>query len=127
MPLVRIDLLRGKPAAHRAALRNGVHQALRATFDVPEQDRFAVVSEHDPDDFAYDPHYLGVERSNDLVIIQLTVSRTRDVAQKPALYAAIVGNLAQDPGLRPEDVLVILTENGREDWSFGRGIAQYVA
>ena len=127
MPLVRIDLLRGKPAAYRAAIRDGVHRALVATFEVPQGDRFAIVSEHDPEDFVFDPAYLDGARSPDHVVIALTVSRTRGVGQKKALYAAIARNLAASPGLRPEDVTVILTDNGREDWSFGRGIAQYVS
>ncbi|RYB07127.1 tautomerase family protein [Lichenibacterium ramalinae] len=127
MPLARIDLLRGKPPAHRAALRDGIHRALVATFEVPEGDRFAILTEHDPEDFVFDPSYLGGSRSADHVIVSITVSRTRGTAQKKALYAAIVRNLAEAPGLRPEDVTIILTENGREDWSFGQGIAQYVA
>lgn len=127
MPLVRIDLRRGKPPAYRAALRDGVHRALCDTFEVPPDDRFALVTEHEPDDFAFDRGYLGVERSDDLVIVQLTVSGTRGVTQKKALFAAIAGNLAAAPGLRPQDVLVILGENRREDWSFGDGVASYVA
>ena len=85
------------------------------------------VTEHGPDDFAFDRDYLGVARSDDLVIIQLTVSGTRGLTQKKALFAAIAGNLAAAPGLRPQDVLVILGENRREDWSFGDGVASYVA
>ena len=127
MPLVRIDLRRGKPPAYRAALREGVHRALCDTFEVPPDDRFALVTEHGPDDFAFDRDYLGVARSDDLVIIQLTVSGTRGLTQKKALFAAIAGNLAAAPGLRPQDVLVILGENRREDWSFGDGVASYVA
>lgn len=127
MPIVQISLCRGKSPAYRAALRDGIHRALCTTFDVPEADRFALVSEYAPEDFAYDPDYLGVARSQDLVMVQITVSRTRGVTQKKALYAAIAHNLAEAPGLRPEDVLVVLTENAREDWSFGQGIAQYVA
>lgn len=127
MPLVRIDLRRGKPPAYRAALRDGVHRALCDTFEVPPDDRFALVTEHEPDDFAFDRGYLGVERSDDLVIVQLTVSGTRGITQKKALFAAIAGNLAAAPGLRPQDVLVILGENRREDWSFGDGVASYVA
>ncbi len=127
MPLVRISLCQGKPPAYRAALRDGIHRALCTTFEVPEDDRFSIITEHASDDFAYDSDYLGVARSPDLVMVEITVSRTRGFSQKKALYAAIAENLARDPGLRPEDVLVVLTENGREDWSFGRGIAQYVA
>lgn len=127
MPIVRIDLLRGKPAAFRTAICDGVFRALNATYEVPERDRFAIVAEHDAEDFSFDRSYIDVARSDDLVLIELTVSRTRGVAQKKALYAAIARELAEDPGLRPDDILIVLTENAREDWSFGHGLAQYVA
>ena len=127
MPLARISLRRGKPAAYRQAVLDGVYLALRDTFDVPEGDRFMILTEHDPADFIYDSHYLGIERRDDLVIVQLTVSNTRTVAQKKALYAGIVERLARDPGIRPEDVFINLVEVAKENWSFGRGLAQYVS
>jgi 4-oxalocrotonate tautomerase len=99
---------------------------MRETFDVPENDRFMVVSEHEAEDFNYDPGYLGIKRSDDLVIIQLTVSNTRPRAQKQALYRRIVEHLSDKPGLRPEDIFINLVEVLPENWSFGHGLAQYV-
>jgi phenylpyruvate tautomerase PptA (4-oxalocrotonate tautomerase family) len=125
MPLVRISLRRGKSAAHLAALRSGVYQAMRETFAVPEDDRFILVHQHDPAEFDCDPHYLGIERSDDLVIVQITCNSGRTVAQKQAFYRRVAQNLAADPGLRPQDVFINLLETARENWSFGNGIAQY--
>ena len=125
MPLARIDLKRGKPAAYRKAVLDGVYEALRETFDVPENDRFMLVTEHGADDFDCSANYLGVERSDDLVIVQLTVSNTRSVEQKKALYRRIVERLAANPGLRREDVFINLVEVAKENWSFGNGIAHY--
>ena len=125
MPLVRVSLRRGKPAAYLQAVLDGVYNAMRETFDVPEDDRFMIISEHDETTFSYDADYLGITRSDDLVIIQLTVSNTRNVEQKKALYRRIVGNLAVNPGLRPEDVFINLVEVAPENWSFGHGVAQY--
>jgi len=127
MPLVRVSLRRGKPAAYRRAVLDGIYRAMRATFDVPEEDRFMVITEHDENDFSYSPSYLGIQRSDDLLLIQLTVSNTRNVEKKKALYREIVTQLAKDPGVRPEDVFINLVEVTPEDWSFGNGIAQYVA
>lgn len=127
MPLTLVSLRRGKPAAYRSAILDGIYRAMRATFDVPEEDRFMVITEHDETDFSYSPAYLGIERSDDLVIIQLTVSNTRTVAKKKALYRQIVANLTADPGLRPEDIFINLVEVLPENWSFGHGVAQYVA
>ena len=125
MPLVRISLRRGQSPAHLAALRNGVYQAMRASFNVPADDRFILVSQHDADEFDYDPNYLGIARSDALVIVQITCNNGRTVEQKQALYRSIVQRLSADPGLRPEDVFVNLVEVAKENWSFGNGVAQY--
>ena len=84
-----------------------------------------LVSEHDADSFDYGKTYLGIERSDDLVIIQLTVSNTRSIAQKKALFARIVEKLEQNPGIRRQDVFINLVEVAKENWSFGNGAAQY--
>jgi phenylpyruvate tautomerase PptA (4-oxalocrotonate tautomerase family) len=125
MPLVRISLRKGKPAAYRKAIAEGVYTALRETFNVPEEDRFITISEHDADDFLFSRSYMNIGRSDDLVILQITVSNTRAVEQKKALFARIADKLAQDPGLRREDVFINLVEVVKENWSFGNGIAQY--
>ena len=127
MPLIRISLRRGRPAAQIAALVDGVYRALRATFEVPENDLFAVVHQHEEGEIVADPHFFGFQRSDQMAIIQITVANTRGVTQKKALYAAIAANLQQDPGLRPDDIFINLLEVKRENWSFGGGIAQYVA
>jgi 4-oxalocrotonate tautomerase len=125
MPLSRVSLRRGKPAAYRKAILDGVYRAMRAVFDVPDEDRFMTITEHDEDNFSYSKNYLGIARSDDLVMIQLTVNNTRTLEKKKALYRAIVENLTADPGLRPEDILINLIEVLPENWSFGNGIAQY--
>lgn len=125
MPLIRIALRSGKPAAYRRALTHGVYEALRETFDVPEHDFFATISEHGADGFFYDPAYFNIARGDDLVFIQLTVSNTRTVEQKKALYRRITERLAQNPGVRAEDVFINLIEVAKENWSFGNGQAQY--
>jgi len=126
MPLTRVSLQRGKPAAYRKAILDGLYRAMRETFDVPEGDRFMTITEHEADDFSYGADYLGIKRSDDLVIIQLTVSNTRSVAQKQKLYRRIVELLTENPGLRPEDIFINLVEVLPENWSFGHGEAQYV-
>jgi 4-oxalocrotonate tautomerase len=125
MPLTRVSLRRGKPAAYRKAILDGIYRAMRAVFDVPDEDRFMTITEHDEDNFSYSKNYLGIARSDDLVMIQLTVNNTRTTEKKKALYRAIVENLTADPGLRPEDILINLVEVLPENWSFGNGIAQY--
>ena len=124
MPLVRISLRRGQSAAHLAALRDGIYRAMRETFDVPENDRFILVSQHDADEFDCDPGYLGIARSDDLVVVQITCAAGRTTARKQALYRRIAERFAA-AGVRPQDVFINLVETARENWSFGHGIAQY--
>ncbi|MEN2672297.1 tautomerase family protein [Herbaspirillum huttiense] len=126
MPLVRISVLRGKSRSYRRAIADNIYEALRESFNVPEEDRFMVITEHDPEDLVFSRSYMGMARTDDFVLIQLTVSNTRTQAQKNALYAAIVARLQQAPGIGPDDVMISLVEGDKGNWSFGRGLAQYV-
>ena len=126
MPLVRIDLRRGKSAAYKTAIRDGVYRAMRETFNVPDEDRFMVLGEHDDAGLVFSKTYMNIARSDDFVMIQLTVSNTRGRDQKKALYRRIVELLGENPGIRKEDVFINLVQVTTEDWSFGNGIAQYI-
>jgi len=124
MPLVRISLAKGRPAAARRAIGDAVHRALVETIQVPPLDRFQIISEHDSADFVFDPEYLGIQRSGALVIVQATISAGRSLAKKRALYQRIADNLAE-LGVRREDVWINLVEVAAENWSFGNGVASY--
>jgi phenylpyruvate tautomerase PptA (4-oxalocrotonate tautomerase family) len=126
MPLVRIDLRKGKSAEYVRAVGEAVHRAMVETIDVPARDHFQVISEHDSNHFVYDPDYLEVRRTDDVVFVQVTLSAGRGAAMKQAFYARVVKLLGEKPGVRPEDVVICLVENQREGWSFGRGLASYV-
>ena len=125
MPLVRIDLRKGKDATYRKEIGRVVYDALLSV-GVPRNDRFQVIAEHDVENFLFDPEYLGIRHSDDLVIIQITWSEGRSTEQKQALYKAIADGLHEAVGLRREDVIVNLVEVKKENWSFGDGVAQYV-
>ena len=125
MPFTRIALRTGKSAEYRRALTQGIQRALVAEFNVPEDDIFMVITEHDDSNLIYDRNYLGIKRSDDLVLIQLTVTNSRTQEQKKALFKRIADNLAEHPGVRREDVFINLVEVLKENWSFGNGIAQY--
>jgi phenylpyruvate tautomerase PptA (4-oxalocrotonate tautomerase family) len=124
MPLVRISLVKGKRPAFRRQLGEAVHRALVETIDVPPLDRFQLITEHEPADFVYDPSYLGVRRTDDLVVIQITLSAGRPLQKKRLLYQCIADNLAA-LGVRREDVWINLVEVASENWSFGNGLASY--
>ncbi len=126
MPLVRIELRRGKPPEYRRVLAEQVYEAMRDAIKIPENDKFVVVSEHDAEGLVFDRSYLGIERSDDFVIVQIALRQGRAVEAKQALYRRIAERLEESLGIRPADVFVSLVENGAADWSFGNGIAQYV-
>lgn len=126
MPLVRISLRAGQSASRRQAIADGVHRAMVETFNVPVDDRFQIITEHDNATLIYDRRYLKIERSDDQVIVQITCNNTRNTEQKKALYARMAEVLAETPGLRREDLFINLVEVAKENWSFGNGIGQYI-
>jgi 4-oxalocrotonate tautomerase len=125
MPLVRIDLRQGTSRAYRRAIADGVHAAMIEALAIPPDDRFQVISERDADSLIYDPQYFGIERSDKVLFIQITMSAGRKPGQKRALFKRIAELLSKSPGVRPEDLFVNLVEVAWENWSFGLGEAQY--
>jgi 4-oxalocrotonate tautomerase len=126
MPFVRIFLRSGTVPEYRTALGDGVHQAMVEAIAIPPDDRFHVITEHSANDLIYDPQYLGVQRSDRIVMVQITLSSGRKPQQKRKLYKRMREILAQSPGLPPQDLLVVLVETVWENWSFGNGEAQYM-
>jgi phenylpyruvate tautomerase PptA (4-oxalocrotonate tautomerase family) len=126
VPLVRIDICKNPDPSYARKLGNVVYQALKATINVPDRDNFQVLAEHDGDHFVYDPAYLGIERTDGLVFIQITISEGRTVEQKKLLYKTIAEGLNSEAGVRLGDVFINLLEVKKENWSFGNGMAQYV-
>ena len=126
MPLVRIDLIREQHSeSDIAAIGDAVQAALVETMNVPQRDRFQVITEHARNRLVYNASYLGVERTDGIVFVQVFLSKGRTIEQKQAFYAGVSRRLAS-AGMRPEDLAISLVESTREDWSFGNGIAQYV-
>jgi 4-oxalocrotonate tautomerase len=125
VPLVRIDLVEGKGAAYGRTVGEVVYEAMRATINVPKDDRFQIISEHPADALVFDPSYLGIQRSKDCLCIQITLNEGRTLDQKRAFYKAIADGLAARLDLRREDVVISLVEVRKENWSFGNGEAQY--
>lgn len=124
MPLAHISLRAGKPDAYRQAIFDSLYLAMRETLGVPEDDQFMTITEHDAANFRFGGAY-GVARSADVVYIQITVFNTRTAEQKKALFRRLTELLGERPGVRPEDVLVIVLEAAKENWSVGYGLAQF--
>jgi phenylpyruvate tautomerase PptA (4-oxalocrotonate tautomerase family) len=126
MPLVRIDLARGKPAQYRKSLGDLVYRAMTEVINVPKDDKFQIITEHAPGELNAAPSYLGIRYSPDIVLIQITMSQGRTVEQKQAFYRRVADDLKRELKLDPQDVFINLVEVAKENWSFGNGVAQYV-
>jgi 4-oxalocrotonate tautomerase len=126
MPLVRIDLAKGKSAQFRKTLGEVVYKAMTEIINVPTDDKFQIITEHPPEELNYAPSYLGIQHSAGIVLIQITLSIGRTVEAKQAFYKEIAEQLHAQLGIRKEDVFINLVETAKENWSFGNGIAQYV-
>ena len=125
MPLVHISLRAGKPEAYRQAIFDGMYRAMREALEVPEDDQFMTITEHEPANFRTSTSCYGVSRSEDVVYIQITVFNTRTVEQKKALYRRAAELLRQNPGVRPENIFINVLESAKENWSVGHGVAQF--
>lgn len=125
MPLVRVDLPEGHSAQYRADLGEVIYEAMRATLNVPADDRFQVITEHKSGALFINENYLGIRRSSQCVLIQVTLNAGRSVQLKKDFYRAVADGLHARLGLRKEDVFINLVEVAKENWSFGDGQAQY--
>ena len=124
MPIIHISLRAGKPEAYRQAIFDGLYRAMRETLNVPEDDQFMTITEHDAANFRSGDAF-GIKRSDDLVYIRITVFDTRPAEQKKALFKRTAELLGENPGIRPEDVFIVVVDSAKENWSVGNGVAQF--
>jgi 4-oxalocrotonate tautomerase len=125
MPIARIDLPAGRTVEYRRAVGDIVYEAMITALNVPKDDRFQVIAEHVAADLIIDPNYLGIHRTGNAIMIQVTLNEGRTLEVKKAFYKALADSLHFRLGLRREDVLINLVEVKKENWSFGNGEAQY--
>ena len=123
MPLLYIDLIEGRSPSETRALLDAVHDAVVEAFEVPPRDRYQVVSTHAAHEIVAWDTGLGIDRSPGQVVVHV-VSRRRTRAMKEKFYELLASYLDDRCGLDPADLIVSITENGDEDWSFGHGRAQ---
>jgi 4-oxalocrotonate tautomerase len=93
---------------------------------LPPDDHFQVITEHPPEGLINDRTYLGIQRSDKVVFVQITMSAGRKPQQKRKLFQRMAEILAESPGLKPQDLVINLVEVAWENWSFGNGEAQYM-
>ena len=125
MPLVNIHLLQGKPADFRRKIGEIVYQTMVDTINVPIRDNFQIITEHRQNDLVYDAEYLNIQRTDGIVIIQITLNEGRTTELKKEFYKRLAERLHTKLDIRMEDVFISLVEVKKENWSFGNGVAQY--
>ena len=123
MPMVRISLLKGKPRSYLQALSDGIHHAMVEAFDVPRDDRFQVIHQHEPGELVFDRNYMGGPRSDGFVLVCVTTGKPRSTSMKEAFYRRLADVLAESPGIDPKDVMVVIGMTSFDGWSFGNGVA----
>ena len=125
MPLVRIDLPHTIEPERRSLIGDIVYQAMADVLNVPDGDKFQIITAHDDDALRIDLAYLDIDRSADAFIIDITLNAGRTVELKRQFYAPLVERLEAEAKVRPQDVMIVLTEVAKENWSFGNGEAPY--
>ncbi|SAL84927.1 4-oxalocrotonate tautomerase [Caballeronia arvi] len=125
MPLVKFDILKGRTEAQTRAMLDGTHRAVVNAFQVPERDRYQVVTEHDPVHLIVEDTGLGIERTKYMIVITV-ITRPREQAAKQLFYRELTRELQERCQISPSDVVVALVTNSDADWSFGHGVAQFL-
>jgi phenylpyruvate tautomerase PptA (4-oxalocrotonate tautomerase family) len=125
MPLIRIDVVKGRSEAEIKSLLHAAHRAMLQAFGVPPSDRYQIVTEHPRAHMVIEDTGLGIERSDKLVVVQV-ITRKRKKKQKEAFYPLLCEEFERECGIPPSDVMVTVVENRNEDWSFGMGRAQFL-
>ena len=125
MPLIHIGLRAGKPEAYRQAIFDSLYRAMRETLSVPEDDQFMTIQEHEAANFRTSTSCYGVSRTEDVVYIQIIVFDSRTAEQKKALFKRTAELLGDSPGIKPENVFIVIQPSAKENWSVGHGLAQF--
>jgi len=117
MPLVKVEILKGKTQEYKKAILDGVHSALVEAFKIPENDRIQRLYELEKDCFE-----IPANKTEKMTLIELTVFKGRSLEAKRNLYSAIVRNLAQSPGIDGKDIFIVINELPMENWGVKGGL-----
>lgn len=125
MPLMKIDMLKGRKESEIKQILDISYRVMLDAFGAPEGDRYQVVTQHEPSEMHILDTGLGFTRTEKVLVFSLT-TRPRTREQKETFYRNLVQELSDQIGTRPEDVMINLTVNSDDDWSFGDGKAQFL-
>lgn len=124
MPLVKVNLLKGRSAEEKDAIAASIQTALVSTLEVSDANRYQLFNEYDGETFRHTSGYLGMTYTDQLLIVEIIIRKGDDDEHKKSLLAEINRNLVAAGVIRADDVFVLITEIGDADVSFGKGLAQ---
>ncbi|NLU15339.1 MAG: tautomerase family protein [Serratia liquefaciens] len=125
MPLVIFDVIEGRSDAELQQLLDAAHRAVLSAFEVPTRDRYHIVHENKAKHMVIEDTGLNLTRTRDLVVVRVITS-PRAEEQKQRFYAELCRELKESCGIEGDDLMVSITTNSKGDWSFGKGVAQYL-
>lgn len=125
MPLLQFDVIQGRSESEMRTLLDAAHRAVLAAFKVPERDRYQIVHENKAYQMVFEDTGLGLTRTDNLVMVRVFTSPRSD-EQKQFFMAELCRELKESCGILGSDVMISFITNGKGDWSFGNGVAQYM-
>jgi phenylpyruvate tautomerase PptA (4-oxalocrotonate tautomerase family) len=117
--------MEGRDGTELRRLLDAIHRVVVDAFGVPDGDRYQILHEHRAGHFIVEDTGLGIARTANVVLIEMT-SRPRRRDEKEGFYRLLCATLHEVCRIDAADVVVAITENSDEDWSFGHGRAQFL-
>jgi len=111
MPLVRVEMIRGKSPEYKKLVLTNIHEGLMESFGIADWDRFQRIVEISPEDFE-----VPEGKTENFMIIELTVFPGRTKEQKRNAIEKITGKLHDMLGIAPTDIFIIINEPPLENW-----------
>ncbi|MBE6754366.1 MAG: tautomerase family protein [Ruminococcaceae bacterium] len=111
MPLVRIEIIKGKDSVYKRKLMDSVHDALVNAIGIEDWDKFQRLYEIDDEFFDR-----SEGKTDRFTMIELTMFPGRTREQKAALYREIVRLLSENLGIQPTDIFIVINEPPNENW-----------
>lgn len=125
MPLIKIYLSENQSDEYLNKVSEALHSALVETFLVPKQDCFQIVHRLSNKQRIYDANYAcpdSKSRSEDWLLFDIRAGKPRDKNIKKTFYKALAKKLEQAVGLNPRDLMIIISTNHIDEWSFSDGL-----
>ena len=111
MPLVRIEIIKGKDIEYKKKVMGAVHQALENAIQIESWDRFQRMYEIEEEFFEK-----SESKTDKFTMIEITMFQGRTKEQKARIYEEIVKELNEKLGIQPTDVFIVINEPPNENW-----------